>query len=317
MPRHINPTGDVFHEGEKIMHERAGVQERLRDLGLRMIRAHMPDQHRAFFEMLRTVHIGAIDQSGHPWAILRIGPPGFMLSPDTTTLSITSQPLAGEPDDLVLDQGAKVSVLGLEFETRRRNRLNATVKHSNGTELGLSVDQSYGNCPKYIQTRTPTKDASPAVSPVSTADHLTEAARTQISKADTLILASRAPVLDDDPRAGVDVNHRGGFPGFVTIRDNQTLEIPDYAGNNFYNSYGNILLDPRVGLQFWDFETGTLLTLTGTAEVIETATKAPPLTGRALRIHVTSMTRAPGAVPLRYALSEYSPKNPELRPTSD
>ena len=114
-----------------------------------MIRDHMPDQHREFFASLSSVHIGALDSTGHPWAITRVGSAGFMASPTDKTLNISSQALVGEPQDLDLTKGAKVSVVGIEFETQRRNRLNATIEEVQGDALSLHIDQSYGNCLLY------------------------------------------------------------------------------------------------------------------------------------------------------------------------
>ncbi len=312
MTVHLNPTGNVFHDGERRMHERLGVSERLHELGLRMIRDHMPDQHREFFEMLPTVHLGALDGNGHPWAITRTGQPGFMHASDDKTLTIKSCPHPGEPADLDLSKGAKISVLGLQMETRRRNRMNSTISAVEGDTLTLAVDQSYGNCPKYIQTRAALKDAAPVDGEVTQTNTLGDKDRAIVDAADMLTLASRAPVLGDDPRAGVDVNHRGGMPGFVQVLDAQTIEFPDYKGNNFYNSFGNILLDSRVGLQFFDFETGTLLNIQGTAELIEYGEAELPLMGRSLRVQIQSVTRAEGALPLRYERAEFSPNNPKL-----
>ena len=310
----FHPVG-VFHEGERSLHEKLDIEERQHELGLRMIRDHMPDQHRDFFAMLESVHIGALDASGHPWAITRTGVAGFMASPDDKTLQISSRPLTGEPQDLDFEVGAKISVVGIEFETQRRNRLNATIDGAEDGKLSCHVDQSYGNCPKYIQIRhkTPAGSTTPKT-PVTTAA-LTNAGKNQISKADTLLIASRAAELGDDPRAGVDINHRGGMPGFVTVLDDKTIQFPDYKGNSFYNTYGNILTDNRVGLQFVDFETGTLLNIKGTAELVEDLNNGQlPLMGRGLRITVQSVTRAEGALPIRYTFGAFSDRNPSVAP---
>jgi hypothetical protein len=45
------------------------------------------------------------------------------------------------------------------------------------------------------------------------------------------------------------------------------LRIPDYAGNKFFNTLGNLLCDPRAGLLFVDFATGGLLHITGRARI--------------------------------------------------
>ena len=142
------PIG-VFHEGERSLHQKLDIQERQHQLGLRMIRDHMPDQHREFFGMLESVHLGAIDGDGHPWAIMRTGASGFMTSPNDKALVIASSPLPGEPENLDLAVGGKISVVGIEFETQRRNRLNATIDAVDGDHLSMKVDQSYGNCLLY------------------------------------------------------------------------------------------------------------------------------------------------------------------------
>ena len=301
----------VFHAGERSLHEKLDISERQHQLGLRMIRDHMPDQHREFFASLSSVHMGALDSSGHPWAVMRVGWPGFMEATNEKTLSISSSPLLGEPADLNLSVGAKVSVVGIEFETQRRNRLNATIEAVEGDTLALHVDQSYGNCPKYIQIRTRTAAGPTQSIPVEKTTSLSKANKAQITNADTLLIASRAAQLGDDPRAGVDINHRGGMPGFITVLDDNTIQFPDYKGNNFYNTFGNIVTDNRVGIQFVDFETGTLLNLKGTASLIEDINNGElPLMGRGLRIHIDSVIRAEGSLPYRYKFGQYSDRNP-------
>ena len=309
----LNDDG-VFHAGERSLHKKLDISERQHELGLRMIRDHMPDQHREFFAMLSSVHIGALDSSGHPWAVMRVGEAGFMASPDDKTLKISSSPLSGEPADLDFSIGAKVSVVGIEFETQRRNRLNATIAAVEGDTLSLHVDQSYGNCPKYIQIRTKTSAGATQPAPSKTATALSHVDKAQITRADTLLIASRAAQLGDDPRAGVDINHRGGMPGFISILDDKTIQFPDYKGNNFYNTFGNIVTDNRVGIQFVDFETGTLLNLKGTAALVEGINNGElPLMGRGLRISIDTIAHAEGGLSYRYKFEQYSDRNPATK----
>ena len=67
---------------------------------------------------------------------------------------------------------------------------------------------------------------------------------------------------------GVDISHRGAPPGFVTIEEDGALVIPDYNGNGFFNTLGNLLLQPKAGLLFPNFETGEALQLTGATAVV-------------------------------------------------
>lgn len=64
-----------------------------------------------------------------------------------------------------------------------------------------------------------------------------------------------------------DCSYKGGLPGFVRVLDEHTLAIPDYDGNGQYRSWGNVVVNPRVGLLFVDFETPKRLRVNGTAVV--------------------------------------------------
>jgi predicted pyridoxine 5'-phosphate oxidase superfamily flavin-nucleotide-binding protein len=69
------------------------------------------------------------------------------------------------------------------------------------------------------------------------------------------------------PRA--DASHRGGPPGFVEVAgDGARLRFPDFPGNRMFQTLGNLAVDPRVGLLFVDWDTGTALQVTGRAEIV-------------------------------------------------
>ena len=72
---------------------------------------------------------------------------------------------------------------------------------------------------------------------------------------------------DDQER--LDCNYRGGKPGFVKVLDEKTLLFPDYNGNGSYMSLGNLLINPRIGMLFINFETQRRLRINGRAEIIE------------------------------------------------
>lgn len=67
-----------------------------------------------------------------------------------------------------------------------------------------------------------------------------------VDNAPFFILATVTP--DGQP----DCSFKGGLPGFVRIRDSETLEFPDYDGNGMFKSLGNIQTNPRVALLFYE-----------------------------------------------------------------
>jgi hypothetical protein len=74
-------------------------------------------------------------------------------------------------------------------------------------------------------------------------------------------------VATADAQGQPDCSYKGGLSGFVRVIDDRTLAIPDYDGNGQYRTWGNVLVNPRVGLLFIDFETPKRLRVNGTAVV--------------------------------------------------
>ena len=265
-----------WHPGERALHDQLGVRERMAEIGPRVIREFMPAQHTELFEKLPFMLLGAVDGQGDPWASLVHGRPGFVRALDDRTLAIAARPSDEDPSAAGLSPGAALGLLGLEPHTRRRNRVNghvaALVEPRGARPPGfvVAVEHSFGNCPKYIAPRRLAFELRPApADQVRSATIRTEAldahARALITAADTLFVAS---YVDLPEGRQVDVSHRGGPPGFVQIDAAGTLTIPDYAGNRFFNTLGNISLQPRVGLLFVDFVRGELVQLSGEAELL-------------------------------------------------
>lgn len=260
-------TLSVWHAGETAIQRSVGAVDHMAMLGQRIVRDHMPDQHRAFYAQIPFVVAGSVDPCGTPWATFLIGGPGFISSPDPGTLRIGVSPDPGDPASAGMGDGAAIGLLGVELHTRRRNRVNGRLTTA-ADGLSLKVDQSFGNCPKYIQLRDfelVRDPREPFVGEVRTGATLDEPARAIIERADTFFVASYA---EREDRRQVDVSHRGGRPGFVRIGEDGRLTIPDFAGNHFFATLGNILLNGRAGLVFVDFETGDVLQLTGDAAVV-------------------------------------------------
>ena len=90
-----------------------------------------------------------------------------------------------------------------------------------------------------------------------------------------------------------DVSYKGGVPGFVRVVDDQTLAFPDYDGNGMFKSLGNILVNPKVGLLFVDFENPSRMRVNGSASVSDDDPLLGDMPGAQLvvRVHAERISR--------------------------
>ncbi|OSQ38298.1 pyridoxamine 5'-phosphate oxidase family protein [Thalassospira mesophila] len=273
------PVSATWHEGELALHQHMGITKKMADIGHRAIRDHMIEQHRTFFAQLPLVVLGAVDDHDDVWATIRTGHPGFMRAKNDTTLQISLPLNSNDPAQNGIANGKPVGLLGIELETRRRNRMNGTITSFGDAGFNVSVQHSFGNCPQYIRLRDHYFVAeNPGDENIRHTDHIDAFCQTLIKNADTFFVASyveravdaRPATAQSTPntRREVDVSHRGGNPGFVRIDNDGGLTIPDFAGNLFFNTLGNIVQTGQAGLLFADFETGTVVQMTGRAEIL-------------------------------------------------
>ncbi|QND45813.1 flavin-nucleotide-binding protein (plasmid) [Rhizobium lusitanum] len=296
-----------WHAGEIALQETAGVAERMSEIGQRVLRDHLIDQHRDFYPQLPFIVLGSVDATGDAWATLRAARPGFLHSPDIHTLSLDLTRDPADPADAGMEDGSAIGMLGIELHTRRRNRLNGTISRHGDNGFEVNVDQAFGNCPRYIQLRDFTFVRDPSERTDQLALHLTELdtrAKEMIAGADTFFVASY--VDREGGQRQVDVSHRGGKAGFVRVGGDGVLTVPDFAGNLFFNTLGNFVLNPKAGLVFADFDRGELLQLTGEAKVVLDSPEIASFQGaeRLWRFTPHRIIRRPGALPLRWKFHE-------------
>lgn len=226
---------------------------------------------------------------------------------DEQTLHIDAQ--VGKADPLYhrLQEGQDIGLLLIDFATRRRLRLNGTLLEG-ASGFCVQIKQVYSNCPRYIQARewelvANVERKAPVVEKATT---LIDAHRQWISQADTFFIASY------HPDSGADVSHRGGFGGFVQVLDAQTLVWPEYNGNGMFNTLGNIVENPRVGLLFIDFDSGGTLQLTGEATIEWEGERVAAFPGaeRLVVFKLDQVLALSHAGMLRWRFINYSPDNP-------
>lgn len=281
-----------YHAGELEAQERAGGGSRGGG-----IRDRMPDQHRAFFESLPFAVVAALDRTG-PVASVWTGPRGFVRAPDSQTLRFDAPLDPADPATPAFAVGAPFGLLGIELATRRRNRANGAITAVDAAGVSAAIHQSFGNCPQYIWPRE-IQRATRTTGPTEPLGRLDGEAALAIARADTFFVATSART--DEPTGGVDVSHRAGPPGFVRV-DGDVLTIPDYPGNRYFNTLGNLVSDPRAALLTIDFARGDVLVVQGTAEIVWDGPEVRALDGaeRLWRVHVERGWRRTGALPLRW-----------------
>lgn len=299
-----------FHKGELIVQDRVGVRARVDGIARRAgIRDYMPDQHRLFFAERPFLLVGAVDAAGQPWPTILVRQPGFITTPNEQTMHIAATPPPHSPLHGQLHVGTFLGTLGIQFTTGRRNRANGVITELSDQDMNLAVHQSYGNCHKYIQAREPSLVYEPGpAAALPEASRLTSEDINLLRHADTFFIATAYFNGHDKLSQGADVSHRGGRPGFIRIDDDRTLTVPDFTGNFLFNTIGNLMCNPRVGLLFIDFESTDLLYVAGEARIIWDGPDVAAFTGaqRLLQFRLNTIRRVSNALPIRWSPVRYS-----------
>lgn len=256
-------------------------------------------------------------------------------SPDGSPLENRKDEYQITREELEGGRGKLMAGLSIDLATRDRVKFGGRLvagrvqderddKGDNGTraepdvnsvarvQMAMLVEESLGNCPKYLNKKA-IRAHLPSPQLVSEALPLSKEALELISKADLFFMSSTNG-------EGMDVNHRGGPPGFVRIvsnnnEDGVNLCYPEYSGNRFYQSLGNMHIRPLVGMVVPNFETSDVLYLTGETKILVGADAARIITHTklAVRIRVTAARFVKNGLPFRGDFVDYSPYNPPLR----
>ncbi|KAG8736350.1 hypothetical protein FRC10_009411 [Ceratobasidium sp. 414] len=331
-----------WHRGEAALQAALNLTEHVQ-FHYTGVRDHMPNQHRVFHTSnIAFVPITTLDSSGRPWVSLlssKSGTTGFITGPSEVQLNIEADVWEGDPitrnlKDFklnFLDDGPLLAGLGIEWASRRRNKFAGKFFEAKLVEkrlsLGLRVTQTLGNCPKYISVRTV---APSPTEPQLIYDHPTLASDSRlpdeiiqfIHKCDTVFIGTSYVAKPNEAElypSHLGVNHRGGRPGFVRVRnDGRTVVLPDYSGNRFMQSLGNVQATPLAALTILDFETGDMLYITGQAQnfIGQEAEGVMPRSSLITLISLTGYTFVRNAMPVRQVPGTRvipSPYSPPIR----
>lgn len=293
----MTPNGP-YHHGSRAVQDLVGVRELADHVG-RSIGDGIRPVAAAFLELQPMLVIGGADRAGAVWASLLTGNPGFVRATGPRQVSVAGGLGAADPLATALAQeGTPVGTIALDPRTRRRMRLNGRARPT-PRGLAIEADQVFSNCPKYLQKREVLPGRS-ATGPGATtrAAALTPDQRAFVAAADTFFIATVHA-------HGADASHRGGNPGFVRVLSPTELTWRDYPGNAMFLTLGNLTADPRAGLLFLDWTTGTTLQLTGRARTTHADDGS-----RTVRFTLTEALQTPSASPWRWSTPEFSPANP-------
>jgi uncharacterized protein len=287
---------NAFHEGELAVQGRAGrvLSGRLKDT--------IPPVAAAFASEQLFCVVAGRDETGRVWTTMLTGPAGFLSADDDRTLHVRALPPEDDPLHRLLRRGGDVGVIIMD--RRRRMRVNGVLSPV-ADGFVVRPDQVFSNCGRYISDRHGTLVDDPP-GRVCSGTELSRDQMDLVRGADTFFIGTC------HPDGAADASHRGGNPGFVHVDSPDTLRWPDYDGNAMFMTLGNLALDPRVGLLFLDWAEGSVLHLSGRAEVDWDPASARQLPGalRVVRMRVDAVRQRDHAVGLRWTapvLSRYNP----------
>nr|WP_232848538.1 pyridoxamine 5'-phosphate oxidase family protein [Bowmanella yangjiangensis] len=282
--------------------------------GRRVIQDYLTPQHQEFYAALPFLVVGTVDQQGNPWGSIVEGERGFLSTPDPKHLDINASIAIDDPVLRGFKQGAGVGILGIDLQTRRRNRMNGQILASNNGSHRIKVVQAFGNCPKYIQQQLLDLPAIQSTAEFREMQSLDSHTLALVKQAHTFFVVSYAfeSICPASTKA-VDVSYRGGLPGFIKVHEN-SLYIPDWPGNNYFNTLGNIQVNPKVGLLFANFSTGELVHLTGSAQILweDKIGNWPSGTQLVWKFDVTSVIHRRFAISSRFRFAGISPYSTKM-----
>lgn len=146
----------------------------------------------------------------------------------------------------------------------------------------MTDDPMYHDGMQRLQDARETRQLAERLAQVTVRTAFTQEDRAFIERCPMFFVATA------DAQGRPDCSYKGGLPGFVRVLDDRTLAFPDYDGNGMYRSWGNVLVNPHVGLLFLDFESPKRLRVNGTAQVSQDDPLLAEYPGSVFIIRVTA-----------------------------
>jgi uncharacterized protein len=135
---------------------------------------------------------------------------------------------------------------------------------------------------RQLQDARETRGLADRLQQVTVRREFTEEDKSFVQRCSTVFVATA------DADGHPDCSYKGGLPGFVRVLDERNLAFPDYDGNGMYRTWGNVLVNPHVGLLFIDFEESKRIRVNGSARVREDDPLRNEFPGAVLIVRVTA-----------------------------
>lgn len=296
----------AWYRGELAVQQKVGVTTSVAPIAKQVLRSQLKEPQSTFFSALPFSIVGSVDRAGETWVTLLSGYPGFLEVPDSRSLSVSVNLDPQDPASHGFGVGHSLGLLGDELSTRRRNRINGRIsdRDATGFVIVIVIEQSYGNCPRYIQQREYGFVRDQKIPSSETAlqlDKLNEATLALIASVDTLFISSYVDV--EGGVMQVDVSHKGGRPGFSKVDERGVITIPDFAGNMYFYTLGNILINPKCGLTYVNFSNGDSSQIAGEGVIDFDSPEVTCFQGakRRLCINPNQIIYRAGAIPVHWS----------------
>lgn len=155
---------------------------------------------------------------------------------------------------------------------------------------------------RRLQDARDTRRIADRLQQVTVRQAFTDEDRAFIERCSTVFVATA------DAEGHPDCSYKGGLPGFVRVLDERTLALPDYDGNGMYRTWGNVLVNPHVGLLLVDFEQPKRIRVNGSAVVSGDDPLLDTFPGAVLVVRVTARQIFPNCPRYihRLAITEHS-----------
>lgn len=310
-----------YHPGELAAQDKAGTRGVAAELAVGKHSAlSFASGHDVFLAAQSFAALASVDLKNESvWVTPLFGQSGDLAAISEKEIAISRDCIPNLDMLNFIEPGTPLSLLGIDLNRRIRHRINGYTiaggdngKHS----VSLQVTEYTPNCPKYINRRDiiPASDGTPSLNKNARAEtrtRLTEDDQTFVRKMDTLWIGTYAPGI------GADCNHRGGKPGFIRVISPSTIEWPEYRGNGTFFTSGNLESYDRAGVTLVDFESGSIIQMTGRATVDWEHDGCYEGASRKIVFHITNLVRMNEITNHRWKRLDYSPYNPVVSGTGN